>query len=1018
MCSGASVNLVFTASSGATYQWIASNNSNTTGESLTTLNTGTLSDVIINNVISIQNVIYTVTPTSTLGNCIGTPKTITVTVNPLPTVTPSTLTNVTCFGLNNGQVIFTTASGTPGYTLSGTNISGTSASGLSPGPYSYTVTDASGCVNTTTLTITQPTAALFSSAVETSSNTSCISPDGVATVTITGGTINYTITPSSGSISGNTITGLGTAVHSYVVTDANGCTVSNTVQISGVSGITSSIASQNNVLCFGNNTASITIAGANEGSGVYNYSLTPITGTTAASTNTTGNFTSLSAGTYSILVQGSVSNCISSQNVTITQPTASLSLVALKADSVICNGGTALVTLTVSGGTSPYTYVWSANTSTISSATYLAGIYSVTINDDNGCSLPVQSFTVVEAPVLSIASILTTTTGCALSNGSATLTPLGGWSSSYTYMITDNTPSVISNTNSASGLSVGSYTAVITDALGCSTFTTFIISNPVTPTLSIAANPTALCSGQSITLTPTGAVSYTLENTATTFTTDIIISPTSSDIYTITATDANNCLSMPLNVTVTVNALPVLTVTPNQVILCSSNTGTYTVSGADTYTWTGGLSSDTYTVIAINNETLSVVGTNTLTGCVSLIDIVVVNVDPMPVVGISSQSNVSCFGGNNGAVSYTTSALTSSITPATTGLAAGSYTFTIVDELTTCSNTIIASITEPTLGLSASVTNTVANSSCLLPNGAFTVTTVGGTPSYTYNGTNTTGIFTGQTTGLHNIVVTDANSCTYTLITTVSGVPTPSIVSLMPTNVLCYSGSTGSASLVVSGGTPLYTYSWSNGATTQNISNVQAGSYTVTVIDAGNCQATGTVVLTEPTAIQINTISVEASCQNESTGSATISIAGGTPNYSVTWGNGAMGVTVSQLAQGNYIVTVTDNLGCINTLGVVIPDIECETLFIPELFSPNGDSKNEKFEIRKIEAYPNNTLQIFNRWGSLVYTKHKYNNEWDGKANVGDAMGSSVLPAGTYYVILEFGDGQTETYKGFVQMEY
>ena len=95
----------------------------------------------------------------------------------------------------------------------------------------------------------------------------------------------------------------------------------------------------------------------------------------------------------------------------------------------------------------------------------------------------------------------------------------------------------------------------------------------------------------------------------------------------------------------------------------------------------------------------------------------------------------------------------------------------------------------------------------------------------------------------------------------------------------------------------------------------------------------------------------------------------------------------------------------------------CDT-YVPELFTPNGDGKNDGFVIKNIENYPNNTLKIFNRWGNLVYQKDKYQNEFEGFANTGDQVGKNKLPAGTYYVILEYGDDKKETYNGILVLQY
>ena len=83
-----------------------------------------------------------------------------------------------------------------------------------------------------------------------------------------------------------------------------------------------------------------------------------------------------------------------------------------------------------------------------------------------------------------------------------------------------------------------------------------------------------------------------------------------------------------------------------------------------------------------------------------------------------------------------------------------------------------------------------------------------------------------------------------------------------------------------------------------------------------------------------------------------------------------------------------------------------------------GDGKNDGFVIMNIENFPDNNLKIFNRWGNLIYQKDGYLNEFEGYANTGDQVGKAKLPAGTYFVILEYGDEKTETYNGFLLIQY
>lgn len=224
-------------------------------------------------------------------------------------------------------------------------------------------------------------------------------------------------------------------------------------------------------------------------------------------------------------------------------------------------------------------------------------------------------------------------------------------------------------------------------------------------------------------------------------------------------------------------------------------------------------------------------------------------------------------------------------------------------------------ITAPSSALTASVVGTSANTSCSTPNGAFTVTAIGGTPSYTYTATNTntTGVFVNQGTGSQNITVSDANGCIYTVSATVPGANTPSIAATTQTNVLCNGGATGAASIAVIGGTPNYTYTWSNnaGLNSNEQNNLQVGSYTVTATDAGTCVVTQVFVITEPNAINAITSDISAPCVGQNNGTISIQMIGGTPGYSVVWNpNGNVSTsgnssTINDIAEGQYIATST-----------------------------------------------------------------------------------------------------------------
>lgn len=245
------------------------------------------------------------------------------------------------------------------------------------------------------------------------------------------------------------------------------------------------------------------------------------------------------------------------------------------------------------------------------------------------------------------------------------------------------------------------------------------------------------------------------------------------------------------------------------------------------------------------------------------------------------------------------------------------------------------------------------------------------------------------------------------------------------TNITCNGYNNGSISLA-----PLtltnssLTYSWSNSVSTQSIAGLSPGTYSVLVSGAGGCSSTETFTITEPTGIIVSSVSNSPTCQQNPTGALTLNISGGTPAYNTVWSNGATGPGNINLAFGVYTATVTDANVCLKTFTFSVDSLPvsnylCIDLFIPELFTPNADGKNDVFQISKVEFFPDNTLSVFNRWGSLVYQKKSYKNEWDGKPNVKTIVpANGLLPAGTYFIVFDFGDGKSKPYNGYVELQY
>jgi gliding motility-associated-like protein len=222
------------------------------------------------------------------------------------------------------------------------------------------------------------------------------------------------------------------------------------------------------------------------------------------------------------------------------------------------------------------------------------------------------------------------------------------------------------------------------------------------------------------------------------------------------------------------------------------------------------------------------------------------------------------------------------------------------------------------------------------------------------------------------------------------------------TNVTCAGGNNGAIDLAVSGGTAPYTFLWSNGATTDSISGVAAGNYTVTVTDANGCTITPEPTITEPGALSIEPTVVNARCPGERNGSITLSITGGTQPYNVTWtDDGSTSTTRSSLRDSIYTVKVIDTNGCRDSLDIEVTfDPSSACLEIPAVITPNGDGKNDTWMMKNIDLYPDAEVFVFNRWGKLIYrTRNIAANPWDGKYR------GKFVPVDSYHYILYLNDG-------------
>lgn len=292
---------------------------------------------------------------------------------------------------------------------------------------------------------------------------------------------------------------------------------------------------------------------------------------------------------------------------------------------------------------------------------------------------------------------------------------------------------------------------------------------------------------------------------------------------------------------------------------------------------------------------------------------------------VPNSSPVSCRNGNNGTATaapgggggpYTYLWSNGATTASISGLVAGTYTCTVTDAWG-CSATTTTTITQPAAVLAASTSPTATT--CGLSNGAATASATGGTAGYTYLWSNgaTTASITNVAAGTYTVTVTDTRNCTTTATAVIASSNGVTANATSNTPASC-GQSNGAATVNASGGTGGFTYLWSNGATTQSISGVAAGSYTVTVTSGSpNCFSVATVTVISTGNVTATVTSVQQPSCGLSNGAGTASPAGGT-SYTYLWSNGATTQTVSGLAPGTYTVTVTDVSTCTATATLVI----------------------------------------------------------------------------------------------------
>lgn len=555
----------------------------------------------------------------------------------LPLTTTVNSTNAGCSCNGSATVVASGAIGPYTYTWFPTGGNSSTASGLCAGIYSVSATSSNGCVETKTVSIVS--AGSVSVTTATISVTCNGLANGSATATPSGGTGPYTFTWSPSGGNSFVATGLAPGTYTVLVKDVNNCTVTASAIITQPSTSLTAVTSATTILCFGaaNGSASVTASGGTAG---YTYTWSPSGGNTNLAS-------ALTAGTYTVLVKD-VNNCTLSATALITQPALALAS-TINFTNATCGMSNGSAMVNPVGGTAAYSFSWSPAGGTASLANNLsAGNYSVVITDANNCQL--TTTVIIIQPNSMALTVTTTSVSCnSGSNGTATLNVAGGTAPySYTW---SPVPIGGQGTSIGTGLSSQTYTVLISDNLGCTTFTTANIIQPATALNAITTATNILCFGAvngSASVTASGGTAgytYTWSPSGGNTT---IASPLTAGAYTVLVMDANNCI---VSLTTTISQPAPITLNVNPIKLCSGQNGVLlgNVNGGTapySYTWNNSPGSYSVAVSTTANViyTLSVTDAN---GCNSPIDTAMINVSPPLTLSISPTKTI-CAGTSSG----------------------------------------------------------------------------------------------------------------------------------------------------------------------------------------------------------------------------------------------------------------------------------------------------------------------------------------------------------------------------------
>jgi len=813
---------------------------------------------------------YTITVKDNLCQ-ITIPLTITQPTN--LTVSPNIDKQISCNGLTDGQITVGATGGVGTYQYSVDNITfGTNAifNNLAANGYKFWVKDANACVkNSSISTITEPAVIRFS--VASKVNVACNGAGtGSITLSASGGTNTFTYSKDGTNFQASTMfSSLRAGTYNLTVKDANGCSKTTSTSILEQTAIVITATITHQISCFGGSDGEVTLS-ATGGSGTFQYSKD---NNTFAATSVFG---SLPTGNYTFYVKDA-NGCVKTIAVTVGQPTLLVPSIITQ-NNVLCNGGSdGAVSIGATGGTSSYQYSKDGSNfqGTVGFTGFVAGTYTFTVKDVNGCVKTVNA-TIAEPTLLVVSASAMKQVSCFGGSDGIIQVNSSGGTSPYQYS-KDGSNYVTSNSFTA--LAIGSYGYWVKDANGCiKTTNTVTLSQPADISISLSTKSDVKCFGAndgSLSVSASGGTgTLTYSKDGTNFQASNSFTNLTAQTYTISVKDQNACLRT-FNVQILQPTAFTVSVVSTQNLSCfGNNTGRIEVVG------TGGTSSYQYSV---DNTTFQ-------------------------------SSNVF------------------------TGLAAGIYTVYAKDAhncLFNLSNNVISQPND----ISVSLLEKVDVDCDYYQKGSFKVGASGGIGSFTYHlsgqdlkfnsiagQSNTTGTFTDLFAGNYVINAQDGSGCVKAFPVTI--VPKNSHITFTVSKTLpttCHSADGSMTINSVGGGNNPYQYRLSTQSSFTNsntFSGLGNGSYIITVAD-GLCAYNQNVDLSLPNSLKASYTISPISCAIPNGNLTITNITGGNGNYSLSLDgtNFSSNTVFNNLSPNVYALTLRDSpLSCQSVISLELKE--------------------------------------------------------------------------------------------------